>query len=161
MYGLPSLLELLQSTVTKTHWYTLCHKAVHNHWDDLLKGQASKLSSLRFVNIEKCSTSKPHIVWKGIKCAREARRAIIRARLLTGSFTLQGNRARFNQYQVNATCIICKTAAEDRKHFMLECPALETVRTRFMPLILHASQLQDRTRSVHEVQDLLDTSHLN
>ena len=50
-------------------------------------------------------------------------------------YTLQSNKAVFNQFQVVATCPRCKLAAEDRHHFVLECPTLDLIRSKYMPII--------------------------
>ena len=39
---------------------------------------------------------------------KKVRRAEIKARLLTGTYTLQSNRAKFNQYNVSPICKLCK-----------------------------------------------------
>ena len=54
---------------------------------------------------------------------------------LSGTYTLQSNKVVFNQFQVVATCPLCKSAAEDRLHFVLECPTLDLIRNKYMPNI--------------------------
>ena len=48
--------------------------------------------------------------------------------LLTGTFILQSNRARFNQNEVDPTCQLCYAESETLTHFLLKCRKLETVR---------------------------------
>ena len=43
--------------------------------------------------------------------------AEVKARILTNTYTLQSNRAKYNQHRVNDTCQLCKTGTEDREHF--------------------------------------------
>ena len=63
--------------------------------------------------------------------------ASIKAKLLTGSYTLQANKARFNQYDVNPTCIVCKQEpeAEGREHFLLRCEGLADTRTIYIDML--------------------------
>lgn len=54
--------------------------------------------------------------------------ASVQAKLLLGVYTLQANRAVFNQNQVDPTCHLCASGPEDRLHFVLQFPTLSTVR---------------------------------
>ena len=63
---------------------------------------------------------------------RDARRAQINVKLLTGSYILQSNRSKFNKYTVPCTCLLCKVAPEDLKHFLLECPKMQPVRVGYV-----------------------------
>jgi hypothetical protein len=62
---------------------------------------------------------------------------MVKAKLLTGTYTLQANRAVFNQYEVDKTCPLCGMGPENRQHFMLECPSLQDVRNPYMDKIRH------------------------
>ena len=48
-----------------------------------------------------------------------------------GKNILQGNRAAFNQNEVNPTCKLCSTAPESRQHFLSECSAFVIERQEF------------------------------
>jgi hypothetical protein len=45
----------------------------------------------------------------------------IKAKLITGTYTLQANRAKFNQHSVSSTFLLCKSDSEDRIHLVLHC----------------------------------------
>ena len=51
------------------------------------------------------------------------KRAQLNCKILTGIYILQGNRAAFNQYTVDATCKLCLAAPETWQHFIAECSA--------------------------------------
>ena len=71
----------------------------------------------------------PHQVWAGSKHSPFAsQKAIVKAKLLTGTLRLQANRAKFNSHEVDPTCKLCKGGPENEQHFVLECPALEEKR---------------------------------
>ena len=55
-------------------------------------------------------------------------KAAIKARLTTGTYVLQYNQAKYNQYENDPTCILCKTATEDITHFLVKSPALAAQR---------------------------------
>ena len=62
--------------------------------------------------------------------------------LLTDTYILQGNRARFNQHAVGDTCnLLCLANNESREHFLVECSRLGKVRHQYRPhlneILLH------------------------
>ncbi|VDI66868.1 Hypothetical predicted protein [Mytilus galloprovincialis] len=60
-------------------------------------------------------------------------KANVKARLLTGVYTLQSNRSRFNKYEVSAICPLCMDEIEDTEHFLLQFASTDTVRNQFIP----------------------------
>ncbi len=102
---------------------------ITKHWERALIEEALSKKSLRFLAAHECSLEKPHPVWSACSTSlQQTRQAIVRAKLLAGVYTLQGNRAVFNQYRVNATCPLCLEAPEDREHFILHCKTLASCR---------------------------------
>ena len=72
-------------------------------------------SSLSYLDVSKCRLDVTHPVWASVGSnPTETRKAVIKARLLSGSYTLQANRAAFNQYQVSGQCPLCQGDPEDR-----------------------------------------------
>ena len=68
-------------------------------------------------------------VWAGSKHSPFAsQKAIVKAKLLTGTLRLQANRAKFNSHEVDPTCKLCEGGPENEQHFVLECPVLEEKR---------------------------------
>ena len=53
--------------------------------------------------------------------------------MLTESYILQSNRSKFSKYAVLSTCLLCHTAHEDLKHFLLDCFKMQPVRTGMKP----------------------------
>ena len=77
-----------------------------------------------------------HHIWPKGGCSSRSRMAVsFLAKLLSCSYIIQANRARFNQNSVNPTCPLCKQAPEDLPHFLLSCPGLEPTRTKSLPKI--------------------------
>ena len=62
-YSLPNAYELCDSVPTKEKWKLMVKKAVHAFWDQKLKEEAKKKSSLSFLNLESCRIGKVHAVW--------------------------------------------------------------------------------------------------
>ena len=70
-----------------------------------------------------------HHLWPRRGCAAHARvAASIKAKKISGSYILQANRARYNQYEVDASCPLCGANSEDLPHFLIDCPILEPKR---------------------------------
>ena len=100
---------------------------------DKIKLEASEKSSLRFSNTQKYEIGEVHYVWKNAGFNLMAiKKAGMKARLMTGTYVLQSNRAKFNQYSVNPTCLLCGEDPEDLEHFLLKCRALTVTRDPFM-----------------------------
>ena len=98
-----------------------------------MKDEASDKPSLRFLNTSSFSIGHTHPVWDTLSSnPREVTKASIKARILTGTYVLQANRAKFNQFEVNPTCLMCSAEAEDRIHFILRCKVLESSRKFYL-----------------------------
>jgi hypothetical protein len=55
-----------------------------------------------------CQFGKPHSTWSFVRDnPTDVQKAAIKTRILTGCYTLQANRSKFNQYNVDPTCPIC------------------------------------------------------
>ena len=73
-----------------------------------------------------------HQVWKCIlHDVRTIKRAYPKPRLLTGTYILQENRARFGGCSLGEFCLLCGEGAETRTHFIAGCSRLEAVRVNF------------------------------
>ena len=85
----------------------------------------------------------------------DSRRAQLKFRIFTGTYTLQSNRAVFNQFAVDPTCKLCDKSPETRQHFLADCQTLQHVSQKFFTRIQH---IVDPSRiditSPHEVAQL-------
>ena len=119
-YDLPSAYELLQvldAPPGKMDWKTRVSDAVNFYWDQETRKEASTKPSLKYLNIiiNALEIGTVHPVWRTLSAnTRKVEMAAVKARLLTGTYLLQANRARFNQFQVDPTCTICGEEPEDR-----------------------------------------------
>ena len=52
------------------------------------------------------------------------KKAGFKAKLMTGTYVLQSNRAKFNQYSVDPTCPLCGEDTDDMIHYLLKCQSL-------------------------------------
>ena len=133
LYNLPSIFYLLSNPPSKTEWKRLLNDAVNSATEATWKQDIEEKSSLKYVNTDLLKVGKSHHVWSTTRNSiHDSRRAQIKSKLLTGTYILQGNRAAFNQYQVNSTCKLCSAAPETRQHFISECDFLEKERTDYI-----------------------------
>lgn len=128
-YNLPSAYELLNDPPKKAEWKAEVTDAISRFHDEESRNEALTKSSLKYLNTNILSTGVAHHVWDTLSGnCREIEMAAVKARLLTGTYVLQANRAKFNQFEVVPTCSICNKEPEDRSHFILSCMLLEETR---------------------------------
>ena len=63
------------------------------------------------------------------------KKAGIKTRLITGAYVLPSVRAKFNQYTIDPTCLLCGENPEDHEHFLLMCHSLSESRDPFIKTI--------------------------
>ena len=152
LYGLPSIFQLFSNPPSKTKWKRLLNNAVNITTEAIWEQDIKNKPSLKYVNTNALKVGKSHHVWSTVrKSIHDSRRAQLKSKLLTGTYILQGNRAAFNQYQVNSICKLCSAAPETRQHFISECAFLQTERSNYTDQLLknpalnhtHSSQVND------------------
>ena len=88
--------------------------------------------SLQWLNVQSLKVGQPHHVWKSIPLdVTIVKRAYPKLCLLTGTYILQENRARFKQYSVRDCYLLCGAEAKTRTHFIAGCSRLEPIRVTF------------------------------
>lgn len=153
LYDLPNAYSLLASTPEKETWKNILSEAVNQHVTDNWKSEIQEKSSLKYLNPEAVSVGRAHHVYTSVRPNQvDVKRAEIKAKLLTGTYTLQSNRAVFNQYAVDPTCRICNSEAETRIHFISRCPAMKIVREKYKTRIHSCLATEERPY----LQDLIN-----
>jgi hypothetical protein len=103
-----------------------------SYWSSKWK-KATTLCSLHYMSLSNCGPGKPTLLRTSIKDdPMDVKRATIKARILTGTYTLQANKAKVNQNTVDPTCRACQREPEDRSHFLLRCSALSDIRQPYL-----------------------------
>ena len=64
---------------------------------------------------------------------KDVTKARVKAKLLTGSYPLLSNKAKFNKSEVDPTSKLFNSSPENTYHFLLTCPALEDRRKKLYP----------------------------
>jgi hypothetical protein len=67
--------------------------------------EAAEKPSFKYMCLSKELGRKPHPIWSSVDCNPvETKKAVVKAKLLTGSYTLQCNKAVFNHFIINPIC---------------------------------------------------------
>jgi hypothetical protein len=163
-YKLPTLLQVIIEQVDRLKWKSLVKTAISSHWKKQIEKEATVKSTLSRLN-PMFDPKKTHPLWSTTSnCPRDVRKAIVKAKLLTETYTLQYNKAIFNQTR-NATCTLCQGADENPAHFLLDCPVFQNDREgglkqtlQGIPLVYQDHPIQG-WETTDLVQLLLDATH--
>ena len=137
---------------------SIIKKEINAFWHFKNVNEIQGKSTLRYLKLQEGSTKFPHQLWLGSKTSpRASQKSIIKAKILTDTYRLQSNKAKFNKYEVDPTCILCKKDSETLEHFVLNCEALNEKRDPYIDNIIRSIQNSDmNTRSI----DTLDKRKL-
>ena len=132
-YSLPSAYELLKNPPSKEQWKKTVKGKVHQTIEKQWRDDIESKSSLKYLNPDAVRVGKVHHVYASVRNnIHDVRRAEVKARLLTGTYTLRSNRAKFNQFNVSPTCQLCNKNPETREHFLTSCESLNSIRTVYI-----------------------------
>jgi hypothetical protein len=127
-YELGSVFTYLDYPLTKDCWKRNVHVVIEENWRKAIESQANLYSSLKYMNCVYTPGKSHPILRVPCSSSREAKRLPPRLRVLTGTFILQVNRARFNQNQIDTLCPLCREEDETLQHFILRCRTLQPAR---------------------------------
>ena len=98
--------EPLENHPTKSKWKTIVDGAINNEMEDTWREGIKNKNTLKYINLNRVEVGHLHPVWATVRHSVYARRrAEVKCRLLTATFTLLSNEAVFNQYNVDPTCL--------------------------------------------------------
>ena len=158
-YNLPLALELAGNPPSKEQWKGTVKEAIKDYWDYTLKEEARAKKTLRFLNIDICSTRYCHPVWETGTDPLQSYMATVKAMLLVDRYPLTGLKcAGKKQLEL---CPHCKREPENLQHFLLYCPLYNNQRTKYL------STLQEQLPHINlnnmcdddKVKVILDPSH--
>lgn len=135
-YDLPDCFLILNNPPTKVVWKRTVRMAVNNYWVATIKAQADLYSSLQWLNINAYKPGVCHPLVTSTGDLREVPRIAVKLKIVTGTYILETTRAAFNQNAVNPICLVCNGDDETLRHFLLDCPALQSCREPVMHRII-------------------------
>ena len=155
-YDLPSAYGLIENTPGKEEWKAMVKKATNTSYRKEVSEELKNTTSLKYLALQENPLDEPHSLYKYTGSdPYEIEKASIKARLLTGTYTLQANKHKYNQHEVDKTCELCKSETEDREHFILGCSALDEARQKHLPKLI--PELTGRNSII--LQCILDSMH--
>ena len=166
-YDLPDplfLLKNIRNGKDLEHWKKQTKIGIEKYWEQKLTTEIDTKSTLSYLNIQDRPTKCPHLVWKGSHHSPFAsQKAVIKAKLMTGTLLLENDKHRFQPNRYNPVCKLCNTDIEDQKHFLLTCPQLEAKRSPYAQKLqlelqnLGIDKIDDNTK----VQLIVDCTGVN
>ena len=136
-YGLPKPDELLETVPTKQQWKITVKDAILKYWEEKWEKKKSEKSTMKFLDIKKKPVGNPHqILYLAPKTTLEVRKAKVKAKLITRTYTLQSDKTKFTKNQENEIYPLCHSDTVDTEHFLLICPSLKSVRDRHLSVLL-------------------------
>ena len=165
-YGLPSAFDLLNIKPDKLPWKRTVKTAIYTYWENKLSKSLVAKSTLAYFTGNTCILGEPHIIWSSTALhPRDIRRATLKAKLLSGTYTLQSNYAKWDKSgRTTSKCLMCAHEVDDVVHFLLTCSKLESIRK---PLIQEIHQFLESydietdflNSHTHLVQLILDPTN--
>ena len=134
-YELPTIMEILLHAPSKQEWKKMVKAHIHDFWQDHLENTAATMSTLIHMNVTP-SFLKAHHAIGVINSISMVKRANVKLRLLTGTYTLQSVRARVYRQIASPLCLLCREEEENVEHFILLCPTLERERVPHLKAIM-------------------------
>jgi hypothetical protein len=112
----------------KIEWKGIVKKSINTYWNTKLQQDCQSKSSLSLLGTTSLEMGETHIVWDSINnSVRDVRKAITKARMLTGTYMLQTLKSKFNQSEVDPTCPICRLETETMTHVITSCPVYNEI----------------------------------
>ena len=129
-YWLPTAYELMEHPPSREQWKKQVKCQLHSYVEQQWREDMTSKSTLKYLNPESVKVGKIHPVFAIVRHnTYDVKRAEVKAKLLTGTYILQSNRAKFNQFSVSSLCQLCNKNPETREHFLVTCEALHQLRS--------------------------------
>ena len=131
-YSLPVPEKIVK--MSREAWKLLVKQTLRVYWTKQFREEAGEKSTLEHCHLDSLHMGTTHPVWNTVKSNRmDVMRAVVKVRILTGTYLLQVHRKKFRmEGTVDACCPLCYIEDEDLVHMLTRCPALNIVRTRYI-----------------------------
>ena len=159
-YELPSIHDLFNQSPPKRKWTSTVQAAIRDYWTNRLIKEKATYPSLKYIGLTPFLNKTPHHIWTTVESNLfDNKRATIKVKLLTGTYLLMKNRAKFSN--CSALCPLCSEEDEDIVHFLVKCETNKKLRSDFLDKISDALDSQDAMKDEQTtVQLILDPSAL-
>ena len=128
-YDLPSAHDLLANPPEKLAWKYQVKTHISEYWEKSIVNEARSKSTLRYLNFENFQIGCVHKLWTSVKYNQHSvHKAFVHVKLSVGTYIIQSNKVRVNQFQVSKLCPLCNRETESLEHFLFRCSELQRVR---------------------------------
>ena len=163
-YSLPTAYDLMRDTPTKENWKNILRESVNKVVEYGWRNDINEKPSLKYLNLDILKVGQPHIIYSTVRPnVHDVQRAELKAKIITGTYILLVNRAKFNQFEVNPTCGLCCQQPETREHFIAQCSSLSKIRTHFITKTANLLHISPNVLSSMEASNFtqfcLDCTH--
>ena len=149
-YNLPPALALVSNPPAKQQWKRSVKQAVTEYWNTTLKEEASKMKSLKHLNLGMCGIGYTHPVWVTGHDPMQATMATVRAALLVGRYPLTGHKCAGRKQ--SATCPYCEgDEPETVNHFILRCHLYDDIRSKYLQQLQQDTTIDITTLTENEL----------
>ena len=131
------ILNQLYSPDKPEKWKRFIKLHIKSWWNEHLFEDARDRSTLQLLDLSLIHAGETHFMYPRTGSSQLRTAIAFRTKMLTGTYTLQSNTAKFNKYKVDPTCLLCKKDPETTTHFLLECHQLEKIRNPLLSEINH------------------------
>ncbi|CAC5414495.1 MLL1 [Mytilus coruscus] len=132
VYELPTIIQLQSNIPKKEQWKRTIKLKVDTFWKDKALIDSERKSSLKFMNTDNFEINKHYKVCKVKHLPRfELRKAIVKTRMIIGTYILQAYKHKFTPYAVEPICQLCNTDNEDITDFLTTFLLLSSTREKY------------------------------
>ena len=119
-YKLPDCWDIVENLISKFKWKRMVNSQVEEYLANEIRQKAFLYSSPECLNIEDYRSGKKHWLIQHICKVRDVSRLRAKLKLVTGTYTLQVNRAKFNQSEVDPTCMVCRQDPDNNRALLAD-----------------------------------------
>ena len=117
------------------------------------------MTSLEFVNIDKCKSDEMHPTWRKLQNPLDVERATVKTLLMIKRSPLTSSHVAGTR--ASTVCPLCKEEPETTIHFLLHCSVLQKARQRYIHDILNTCRYYHISIDPDNLcKMILDTNHL-
>ncbi|VDH95020.1 Hypothetical predicted protein [Mytilus galloprovincialis] len=128
--------EIMNSKPTEEIWKRPVKKAINMHWEKQWLSEKENKTTMQYLDINQQPIRKPHQIWQLVPYTTiEVKKADIKARLITRTYTLQSDREKFTRGRESDKCLLCETSREDTHHFLITCTAFKMERDKHLSVL--------------------------
>ena len=134
LYSLPQPQTLFQDPPSKNRLKLLIRKKIISYWEQILRDEASALTSLTFFKPQYMSLSRPHPLFVSSGSSKfNVMKASVQAKMLSGRYRCEAL-VRHWKPGSNGNCLLTPscTVLEDIPHILQNCPAYQETRNKFL-----------------------------